>query len=45
MTGRRTRYGADFKAKVALNAIRGELRLLRKGMRDLYSDYVRADFG
>ena len=25
MTGKRTRYGADFKAKVALDAIRGEL--------------------
>ncbi len=25
MTGKRTRYGADFKAKVALEAIRGEL--------------------
>ena len=24
MTGKRTRYGADFKAKVALEAIRGE---------------------
>ena len=25
MTGKRQRYGADFKAKVALEAIRGEL--------------------
>ena len=25
MTGKRTRYGADFKAKIALEAIRGEL--------------------
>ncbi len=25
MTGKRKRYGADFKAKVALEAIRGEL--------------------
>jgi len=25
MTGKRARYGADFKAKVALEAIRGEL--------------------
>ena len=25
MTGKRMRYGADFKAKVALEAIRGEL--------------------
>ena len=27
MTGIRTRFGADFKAKVALEAIRGELRM------------------
>jgi transposase len=25
MTGKRTRYGAEFKAKVALEALRGEL--------------------
>ena len=25
MTGKRTRYSADFKAKVALEALRGEL--------------------
>ncbi len=25
MTGKRLRYGADFKAKVALEAVRGEL--------------------
>ena len=25
MTGKRKRYGADFKAKVALEALRGEL--------------------
>ena len=30
MTGKRKRYGADFKAKVALEAIRGELELPRK---------------
>jgi transposase len=27
MTGKRKRYGADFKAKVALEAIRGELTI------------------
>ena len=31
MTGKRTRYSADFKAKVALEAIRGELTIAAAG--------------
>ena len=33
MTGKRKRYSADFKAKVALDALKGELTLSQLAMK------------